>query len=175
MRYEEKTALVEEMHQTFETTPHFVLATFSGLSVNQANALRGVVREAGGTYRVSKNRLTKRAAVGTPLALLVDRLTGPCALATHQSDPVILAKALSGFAEQNPQLQLLAGVIDAKDLIDAGDLKQLATLPGLPELRAQLLALINTPASQLVQVLNAPGGQLARVIDARREQLEGAS
>ena len=83
------------MGEAFAKTPHIVLATFSGLKVNQVNELRTKVRDVGGRYSVIKNRLAKRAAPGTPMEMLADRLTGPCALATHETDPVALAKVLS--------------------------------------------------------------------------------
>jgi large subunit ribosomal protein L10 len=168
----DKVDLVAKMGEAFAKTPHFFLATFSGLKVNQANELRTKVREVGGSYTVIKNRLAKRAAEGTPMELLSEQLTGPCALATHESDPVSLAKVISEFGKQNPELQLLAGVVDGKDLLDEAGVKHLSTLPGLPELRAQLLALIQTPATSLVRLLGTPNSQLARAIDARREKLE---
>jgi large subunit ribosomal protein L10 len=40
----------------------------------------------------------------------------------------------------------------------------------MDELRAKIIALINTPASRLVGILQAPGGQLARVLSAKAEQ-----
>ena len=43
----------------------------------------------------------------------------------------------------------------------------------LPELRAQMLALFNTPATTLVRLLGTPGTQLARVVDANREKQAG--
>ena len=168
----EKVTVVESMGQAFAKTPHVVLAAFSGLKVNQVNELRSKVREAGGSYSVIKNRLAKRAAPGTPMELLADRLSGPCALATHESDPVALAKVLFEFGKKNPELEVLAGVIDGKDLLDKAGVKQLSMLPGLQELRAQLLALIQTPATSLVRLLGTPSSQIARAIDARREKLE---
>jgi large subunit ribosomal protein L10 len=66
-------------------------------------------------------------------------------------------------------------VVDAKDVFGAEGIKQLAMLPGKQELRAQLLALVNTPATQLVRLLNTPAGQVARAIDARREKMEGGA
>jgi len=167
----EKIAAVERMHADFQKAPHAILAGFRGLSVNQANELRRKLDSVGGRYQVIKNRLAKRAAVGTTVEPLVSMLSGPCALALHESDPVALAKALAEFAKANPELELRGGVVDAKDLMDAGDVTYLATLPGLQELRAQLLALIQTPATSLARLLNTPGGQLARVVDARRETL----
>jgi len=171
----EKTAFVEQLNQKLGASPHVILAGFRGLSVNQANELRRRIEQVGGSYQVIKNRLAKLAVQGTASEPLSAHFEGPCALATHESDPVALAKALADFAKDNAQLELQAGLVDAKDVIDAAGVKQLASLPGLPELRAQLLALIQTPATTLVRLINTPGSQIARVIDARREEQGGAA
>ena len=47
----------------------------------------------------------------------------------------------------------------------------LAKMPGLKELRAKLLSIINQPAGMLVRTIAAPGSQLARVFKAREEKL----
>ncbi len=161
------------MNQEFARVPHVILAAFRGLSVNQAGELRDRIREAGGRYRVIKNRLARRAAAGTPAEPLAERFSGPCGMASHDSDPVSLARALSGFAKKNPEIELLGGLIDSRDLLDAAQIEHLASLPSLDELRAQLLALISTPATTLVRLLSTPGTQLARVLDARGEQAGG--
>ncbi len=174
MNRAEKADAVESMNQSFSATKHIILTSFRGLDVNQATELRSRIRRAGGRFQVVKNRLAKRAAVGTPVELLVDKFSGPCAVATHESDPVSLAKALAEFNKRHPQLELLGGMIDGKELLDLNGVKLLASLPGLEELRAMLLRLIATPATQLVRVLGTPANQLARVLDARREQQEKA-
>jgi large subunit ribosomal protein L10 len=69
---------------------------------------------------------------------------------------------------------MLAGIVDAKDLLDVKGVKELAALPGLSELRAQLLSLIQAPATQLVRLLGTPGTQVARALDAHREKQEQA-
>jgi large subunit ribosomal protein L10 len=146
------------------------VASFSGLSANQANVLRRKIDETGGSCRVIRNRLAKRAAVGTPAEALIGEFEGPCALLSHVDDPVVLAKALAGFAEENPHVAARAGLIDAKALIDVDGVMQLSKMAGLPETRARLLALFQTPATMLVRLLGTPGTQLARVIDANREK-----
>jgi large subunit ribosomal protein L10 len=171
----EKINLVEELNQEFGTKPHVVLAGFKGLTVNQANALRRTISGIGGSYRVVPNRLAKRAAVGTGVEGLAPSFSGPCAIATHADDPVALAKALAAFAKENPQIEVLAGLVDAREVVDQAGMKQLATLPSLPELQAQLLAMVQTPATMLVRLLGTPGTQVARVIDARQEQQEADS
>jgi large subunit ribosomal protein L10 len=169
----EKAAVIEQAQETFRRNPHLIVTAFRGLTVNQANELRRKIRSVGGTYRVVKNRLARRAAAETSAAGFGDRLTGPCGIAAHETDPVVLAKALAEFVKDNPQVELVAGVVDARTMLDAAGVQKLATLPGLLELRAQLLALIQTPATTLVRLLNTPGSQLARVVDARREQQQG--
>jgi large subunit ribosomal protein L10 len=171
----QKTETVENLKQTFENMPHVIVTGFHGLSVNKANELRRKIDGTGGKYRVIQNRLAKRAAAGTPAEKLVEMLEGPCALAAHESDPITLAKTLAEFSKDNPQLTLLAGVIDAKELLDAAGVKQLAKMPGMLELRAQLLALIQTPATSLVRLLGTPGSQIARVVDARRGGMDEGS
>jgi large subunit ribosomal protein L10 len=169
----EKNAAIQSMAEQFQKVPHVIVADFRGLSANQSADLRRKIRAAGGSYQVVKNRLARRAGVGTATEKLASRLIGPCGLASHSSDPVALAKVLTEFNKDNPQLRLVAGVVDGRDVVDAEGIKTLSKLPGLPGVRAQLLALIQTPASMLVRVLATPGTGVARALDARREKLGG--
>jgi len=168
----EKTAALESASESFRHTPHVLVTDFRGLSANQSSELRRRIRAAGGTFTVVKNRLAKKAAEGTALDPLRPMFVGPCGLAAHRSDPVALAKVLTEFAKDNPQLRVTTALVDGKDILDPQAVKALSTLPGLPELRAQLLALVNTPATMLARLLATPGQQTARVLDARREKLE---
>lgn len=174
MNRTEKATHVESMTEVFRQTPHVVLTDYKGLSSNQSNELRRRIRAAGGTFHVLKNRLARRAAEGTAVERIRERLVGTCGLAGHPTDPVAIAKVVTEFVKDNPQLKPVAAVIDSKDVLDGeAGVKTLSMMPGLPETRAQLLALINTPATMLVRLLNTPAGQVARAIDARREKLEG--
>ena len=172
MNRSQKAAVIEEMSASFAKTPNVFVTGYRGMTVNQSSDLRRRVRAAGGSYRVLKNRLAKRASTGTSVEKVADRLRGPMALVSHPSDPVGLAKVLVEFAKDNPQLELLAAVVDGREVVEGRGVTTLAALPGLPELRAQLLALIQTPATTLVRLLNTPGGQVARVLSARQESME---
>ena len=46
-------------------------------------------------------------------------------------------------------------------------------MPGLPEMRARLLGLLQAPATRLVRLLGTPGTQLVRVMKAHQDKLEG--
>ena len=172
MNRADKAAFIEELTQTFKENPHVIMTRYSGLTVNQDRELRHQVREVGGRYRVIKNRLARIAAKGSGGAEeLSEQFSGPIGIAVHPDDPVSLAKALTKFAKDNPQVEVVAGVVDAKAVVDSKGVEQLSKLPGIDELRAKIVGMINTPATTLVRLLGTPGTQLARVVDARRESL----
>jgi large subunit ribosomal protein L10 len=60
------------------------------------------------------------------------------------------------------------GVMDGKYL-DPKAVKALADLPTKEVLYAQLLGVLQAPASQLVRLLNEPAASLARVLNAKAE------
>jgi len=171
----EKSETVAALGETFRGARNVILTDFRGLTAGQSTELRRRIRAAGGTYKVLKNRLARRGSEGTAVEKIADRLKGPCGLAAHPTDAVGLAKTITDFAKDHPHLRVVAAVVEAKDIYETEQIKKLATLPGLPELRAQLLALINTPATTLVRLIATPAGQVARAIDARREKLESGT
>lgn len=169
MNRADKSQLVSDLVESFRRSPHVFVARFEGLTANQAVELRRKIRATGGSYRVVKNRLARRAASGTPVETVQEALIGPRALATHATDPVVLARVLTEFAKENPQLELVAGVVDGREVVDAAGIRSLAALPGLPELRARLLAVVQAPTARLVRLLAEPARRLAWLVDARRE------
>ena len=173
MNRTEKAQLIEELHKELESSPHAVLVDFRGLSVPAVTEFRRKVKAAGSHYRVVKNSLALRAAKGTALEKLGDKLEGTTGIAYTKDDPVALAKVLVSFAKDHPALSVKAGVISGSQLLDAEGVKALSTMPGLPEMRARLLGLLQAPATQLVRLLGTPGNQLARVIKAHQDKLEG--
>src|SRR5437588_4038502 len=125
------------------------------------------MRNAGARYRVTKNRLVRRALEGTPFANLAPLFTGPTAMAVSR-DPVAAAKAAVEYANRNNKLTVIGGGLSGQAL-DAAAIKALASLPSLDELRSKIIGLINAPATKLATLLQTPAGQLARVLAAHSE------
>jgi large subunit ribosomal protein L10 len=173
MNRTEKAQLIEELHRELESSPHAVLVDFRGLSVPAVTEFRRKVKAAGSQYRVVKNSLALRAAKGTALEKLGDKLEGTTGIAYTKDDPVALAKVLVDFAKEHPQLSLKMGVVSGSQVLDANGVKSLSTMPGLPEMRARLLGLLQAPATQLVRLLGTPATQLARVLQAHQDKAEG--
>jgi large subunit ribosomal protein L10 len=78
---------------------------------------------------------------------------------------VAVAKTAVEFAKTNDKFVVLGGALGTQTL-NADGVKALAELPSLETLRAQLVGLIQTPATRIAGVLQAPGGQVARVLAA---------
>jgi large subunit ribosomal protein L10 len=163
----QKQALTESLHQDLATSVCVVVTHQTGLTVDEATVLRRQMRGAGARYRVTKNRLMKRALEGTPFAGLAPLFTGPTAIAFSQ-DPVAAAKAAVDYANRNTKLTIVGGGLSGQ-VLDEAAVKALATLPSLDELRSRLIGLINAPATKLARLLQTPGGQLARVLQAHAE------
>ena len=164
----EKAAAVAALKQTFNEVSVVVVTRNLGLTVAQSTALRGRMREAGATYKVSKNTLTLIAAEGTPYQAITDLLTGPTALATSR-DPVAAAKVVVDFAKTTDKFEIVGGAMGATSL-DVAGVQALATLPSLDELRAKIVGLIVAPATKLATLTQAPAAQLARVLSAYAEK-----
>jgi large subunit ribosomal protein L10 len=159
-----KQAMVAELQETFETNNLVVLTHQSGLTVTEVSELRKQMREAGGSFKVTKNRLAKIALKGTKFEGMTDSFTGPTAIAVSK-DPVAAAKIAVEFANKNEKLQIICGSLETEAL-DVDAVKFLAKLPSLDELRGKLVGMIQTPATRIAGVLQAPGAQLARVFSA---------
>ncbi|MEM9463554.1 MAG: 50S ribosomal protein L10 [Myxococcota bacterium] len=164
-----KQQLSAELRAKIEDVDALVLVGFSGLTVADANALRGKFREAGCTYQVYKNSTVRFATEGTKHEPIKELLKGVCGLAYNGDDPGAPARVARDFAKDHEELTVKGGVIDGSLLDDAG-IETLANMPGPRELKAQLLALLNTPATQMVRVLNAPAQSFLYLLNAKQDK-----
>lgn len=160
----EKREFVASLAAVFADTSFVLVAQNKGLTVADVSELRRRMRAAGATYRVAKNRLATLALEGTRFDGVKPLLKGPTALA-WSTDPVAVAKTAVEFAKTNDKFVVLGGALGTQTL-NADGVKALAELPSLETLRAQLLGLIQTPATRIAGILQAPGGQVARVLSA---------
>jgi large subunit ribosomal protein L10 len=154
----QKKQLVSSLSDTFGDVPVVIVTRNKGLTVAQVTSLRRKARDAGASFKVSKNRLTRLALNGTAYESLGNLLTGPCAITTSK-DPVAAAKIIADFAKDFDKLEIVGGAMGST-LLDPKGVK------ALDELRAKIIGLVNAPATKLAQLANAPAAKLARVFGA---------
>ncbi len=168
----EKEEMIKDLSEKFARVKTAVVAEFSKVDVETVTKLRAKLREGKVEYKVLKNTLAKRAAKGTSVEAIAADFVGPIALAISYDDVVAPAKILSDFIKDMETIKVKSAVVEGKR-IDANGVKALAKMPGLPELRAQILGMLNQPAGKLVRTIAAPGSQLARVMQAHADKSQG--
>lgn len=161
----QKEALVADMRSKLESSSLVVVARQSGLTVEEVTGLRRNMRAANAEFKVLKNTLAQIAVKGTKLEGLTEMLIGPTTLA-YSVDSIAAAKALVEFANKNDKIEVVGACLDGK-VLQKAEVKALATLPSLDELRGKLIAIINAPATKLATLLQEPASRVARVISAK--------
>jgi large subunit ribosomal protein L10 len=168
-----KEKLIAEYQEGLAAAPHAFLLGFKGITVPQVTELRNRVRATGGEYLVVKNNLALRAIDSTALGALEEHFVGPTAVVYSAKDPVALAKALTDYAREVPAIEFKAGMVERRAVV-AGQIKEIAQLPGRQELIAKLLYLLQSPIVRLARVLAAVPQSLVVVLDEVRKQKQAA-
>ncbi|MBV8772889.1 MAG: 50S ribosomal protein L10 [Deltaproteobacteria bacterium] len=165
MKKEDKTALVAQLAESLNRASIAVISEYKGIRAGESDDLRRRVRAAQGEFRVAKNSLVRLAIRDTKFAALEPSLGGSVGLLLSYADPVELAKTISSLRDLGERFKVRGGVLEGKPLT-AAEIGALAALPPRNVLLAQLLGLLQAPATRLARLLNEPGSALARLLDA---------
>ena len=153
MNREEKTQLLAELNELFNTAETIVVSHYKGLTVEEVSQLRDNIRKVGAGFRVTKNRITRLALKGTKFESLSDLFVGPTAIA-FANDPISACKACVEFAKTNEKLLVIGGGMGT-GVLSVDEIKRLASIPSMDELRAKIIGLLQAPGSQLARVTKA--------------------
>jgi len=169
----EKEEVVKQLQEELGQSEAIFVSDYLGLNVDEITQLRRRIKGAGGSYRVVKNTLLRRAVQDTNASALGQFFIGPTAIATVHGDPVNLAKALVEFAKENEKLEIQVGVMGERVLTFA-EIQELAKLPGKEVLLAKMLGSLNAPIVNFAGVMAAMLQQLVFVLRAVEEKKKEA-
>jgi large subunit ribosomal protein L10 len=168
-----KQELVAQYKELIEGSKAVFLADYTGMSVKDMEALRAKVDEANGAFHVAKNTLFKLALIETDNPVPEAFFTGQVAVGFAIEETPAMAKVMVDYAKDVDTFRIKGGVFNAS-ILSSDDVEALAKLPSLPELRSQLIGLLNAPAQNVVSVVTNGVRQVINVIDAYSKKEETA-
>jgi large subunit ribosomal protein L10 len=154
MNREEKSQTIQEIAAQIEGAEAIFAVDYRGISVPQAAELRGKLRETDSTFKVVKNRLTKRAADQVGEDRLADLLVGPTALTFVRGDTAAAAKAITTFNKTHDVLTYKGGLM-GDTVLDDEAFNSIARLPTREVLIGQFAGMVASPLTGIVRGLNA--------------------
>ncbi len=171
MANELKKLIVKEMVSRYRSSNNYLVVGYQGINSLQFDELRKNLRKKKIHLEIAKNSLAAIAFKEIGIAGIVNLLTGPSAIATGGEDPVIMAKETTEWSKKMPAFSLRGGFVDG-EMLSADDIKNLAKLPAMPVLRAQIVTGINAPIVGVVSSFNAVLRGLATVFQAFKDKKE---
>lgn len=166
-----KEKLLGEITGKLNAAKAVLVADYSGLDVASVSEIRRAFRNAGVEYRVVKNKLAKIALKGTPREGVSKAFTRTTAVMfKYDYEFGKLGKVAKELTAKFDKLKVRGGFVEKDVLAPESALDVMASLPTLEEARAQLLGVINAPASKLLATINAPGQQIVGVIQAKADK-----
>jgi large subunit ribosomal protein L10 len=159
-----KNEVVEEVAQLLSDSRMTVVTAYQGTTVKALQQLRRDAKANGTTLKVVKNRLVIKALQNNEKLKDVDTsaLNGMLLYAFNSEDEVAPAQTLANFAKTEPSLQFVGAISADGTFMSADEVKDLATLPGKPQLIAQVLAMLESPVND---VMSALSGDLHALLD----------
>jgi large subunit ribosomal protein L10 len=172
---ETKEEILKGYIEVLSNAQGMVITEYRGMGMNNFNAIRGLLRPVNGQYTVTKNTLFKIALRETGFAVPEDLLAGPTAVAIAYADLSSVAKAVLA-RKKDDELLILKGAIMGETVFRGEDqVTALSTMPTLPEARASLIGLLQTPAVRIVSLLGQPATELAMVLKAYSDKANEAA
>ena len=166
MNRQQKELVVDVFHKDFSTNKGSFFVDYSGLSVAQMQQLRRQLRSKGGSLKIAKMRLVKKALAtleGSHVLLSHCKNQLGVVFVHDASEVSGIAKTLNDFSKKNESLDLIVGCLDAQ-LLDKVAITRIATLPSREVLLAQVCGALNAPLTSLVYTLNAMAVRLVVVL-----------
>lgn len=171
---ERKQEVLATYEDWFKRSQAVILVEYTGAKMKDMDAIRAKVRETGAEFHVVKNTLAKRVFSQQGMTLPDEFLEKSTAVSFAFMDPAATAKALSDATKGMGFVKLKGGFMGGQ-MLNAGQVKALAELPPLPVVRAQLLGVLQAPASKLVRTIAEPARSLASVFRAYSEKETAAA
>jgi large subunit ribosomal protein L10 len=168
-----KTELIMGYGELIKKSQAVIITTYGGMNMLQFNKVRAQIREAKAEFHVTKNTLIALTFKEAGYSVPDEWLKGSTAVSFCFGDPPAVAKLMGQLATEIENLKIVGGVVGGQ-AVDTAGVKELASLPSLDVIRAQLIGVISGPAAGIVGALNAVVGGVTYALQARIDKEQPA-
>jgi large subunit ribosomal protein L10 len=171
---QQKESMLAQYVEWLDKSQAVFLVEYAGVTMKELDILRAKAREAGGEFHIVKNTLAKKALEKAGHTVPAEYMEKSTAIGFAFTDVALFSKALNEATKGMGAVKVKGGFMGA-EVLNPAQVKVLASLPALPVIRAQLLGMLQAPASKLVRTLAEPGRQVAFVVKAFSEKTAPAA
>lgn len=169
MKKNQKSETITKIKQNLSSSEAVFVVTQNKMTVAETQDLRKLLRGTESSYLVCKNTLARIAVTDTAYGCVLSQLKGQIAL-IFTKNLTGAAKVVQEYASKSDEkITVVCGGYNGK-LLSAAEIKVLSQLPSMDELRAKIVAVIQTPARRIATLSQAPASQIARVLKAYSEK-----
>ncbi len=168
-----KDELLAQYTELINDSRAIFMTEYKGMNVKKMEALREEIAKADGRFHITKNTLLKIALEQTNHPIPEEILKGQIATGFALSEVPTMAKTLVDFAKSDDNMVLRGAILSGR-VLSVEEVEALAKLPSLEQLRAQLIGLINAPATNIASIITNGVRQVINVIDAYAKSEETA-
>ena len=165
-----KIDIVNQLTQKLDSSSAIYFTCYTGMNVEQTTKLRKQFKESDVDYIVSKNTLTKIAAINAGYEdKLNDFFKGQVGIAYADADPTSPARVIKNFKKNNNDTLEVLGLVFEGVIYSGDKYKELADLPNREGLLAMFVGGLCQPMSQMVGTLSGTISKLVGVLNSLKE------
>jgi large subunit ribosomal protein L10 len=169
---DEKQFLLDEIEEKISNSNGFIVARYQGLNAAKARTFRDIVTAANGEFEVVRKRIFLKALEKQGVALKMDDFEGHVGVIFAKNDAAALTKVTVKYSEENDDtFKVLGGKIE-HEVYSAQDMVAISTLPGIAEIRSQILGMLEGPMRDVVSIFGAHLSGLLNCLDAKAKKEE---
>ncbi|MGD2168730.1 MAG: 50S ribosomal protein L10 [Chlamydiota bacterium] len=151
----EKQLLLDEIKDKIQSSNAMIVTNYQAFTPNVSWDFRDRLRGLNGSYEIVKKRVFIKAAEECGMEVDLKDLDGHIGVLFAETEPVEPAKFLFQFNKENgAELKVLFGKFDGQTY-SSEDVEKLSKLPGMQDMRAQFIGLLEAPMSQTLSVMQS--------------------